>query len=52
MNAISEALSSGAAKLSELAKRFQLNRRSAIREPQSSAAMRDNDRRESNRSAA
>ncbi|MGV1952492.1 methyl-accepting chemotaxis protein [Agrobacterium vitis] len=52
MNAISEALSSGAAKLSELANRFQLNRRSAIRESGSSAAMRDNDRRESNRSAA
>jgi methyl-accepting chemotaxis protein len=40
MNAISEALSSGAAKLTELAGRFQLNRRGSIREPGSSAAMR------------
>ncbi|TWD54575.1 methyl-accepting chemotaxis sensory transducer with Pas/Pac sensor [Agrobacterium vitis] len=40
MNAISEALSSGAAKLTELANRFQLNRRSRIREPGSAAAMR------------
>ncbi|THF53868.1 methyl-accepting chemotaxis protein [Allorhizobium terrae] len=40
MNAISAALSSGAAKLTELANRFQLNRRSSIREPGSAAAMR------------
>ncbi|NSY12654.1 PAS domain S-box protein [Agrobacterium vitis] len=52
MNAISEALSSGAAKLTELANRFQLNRRSAIREPGSSASMRGSDRRQSNRTAA
>lgn len=44
MNAISEALSSGAATLSKLASRFQLNRRSAIREPGSSAATRNNDK--------
>ncbi|MVA55309.1 methyl-accepting chemotaxis protein [Agrobacterium vitis] len=52
MNAISEALSSGAAKLTELANRFQLNRRSTIREPGSSAALRGSDRRNSNRTAA
>jgi methyl-accepting chemotaxis protein len=40
MNAISEALSTGAAKLTELANRFQLNRRSGPREPGTSAAMR------------
>lgn len=39
MNAISEELSNGATKLTELANRFQLNRRSAIREPGTSTAM-------------
>ena len=52
INAISEALSSGAANLSALANRFQLNRRSAIREPGSSAAMRGSERRGQRRDAA
>ncbi|MGV1802526.1 methyl-accepting chemotaxis protein [Agrobacterium vitis] len=52
MNAISEALSTGATKLTELANRFQLNRRSAVREPGSNAAMRGDSRRDSNRNAA
>ncbi|MGV2124465.1 methyl-accepting chemotaxis protein [Agrobacterium vitis] len=52
INTISDALSSGAAKLTELASRFQLNRRSTIRGPESSAAMREDSRRQNNRSAA